>query len=144
MELRVTPSNHRVHVIGKCVFEFWNRDFRFALKRENIQKWTSTLRMLSLDFPSFHFLFGEIWKRVWKTVLKNSSFACACMFSRKKTTVHDNSFANPFSDFKNHSKKGNPCIWDLDVISDIHLSSAWGRISQGWYLNTAVMTFLID
>ena len=34
-----------------------------------------------------------------KTVLKNSGLARARILSKKKTTVHENSFANPFSDF---------------------------------------------
>ena len=50
------------------------------------------------ESPFFPF-FGEIWKRIWKTVLLNSSLARASIISKKKTTVHDNSFANPFSDF---------------------------------------------
>ena len=32
-------------------------------------------------------------------VLKNSGLARARILSKKKTTVHKNSFANPFSDF---------------------------------------------
>ena len=87
--------------------------------------------MLSLDFPSFRFFGGKSEKEFEKLFSRTAvSHVHACL-AEKKTTVHDNSFANPFSDFKNHSKKGNPCIRDLDVISDIHLSSAWGRISQG-------------
>ena len=41
----------------------------------------------------------EIRKRVWKTVLKNSGLERARILSKKKTTVHENSFAKPFSDF---------------------------------------------
>ena len=42
----------------------------------------------------------EIRKRIWKTVLKNSGLARSCIISKKKTAVHENSFANPFSDFQ--------------------------------------------
>ena len=38
-------------------------------------------------------------KRVWKTVLENSGLARARIISKKKTPVHENSFANPFSHF---------------------------------------------
>ena len=55
----------------------------------------------------FFFFFGlsflpfewEIQKRIWKTVFTNSGLACARIISKKKTAVHENGFANPFSDF---------------------------------------------
>ena len=87
--------------------------------------------MLSLDFPSFHFFWGKSEKEFEKLFSRTAvSHVHACLAEKRllfMTTV----LQILLSDFKNHSKKGNPCIRDLDVISDIHLSSAWGRISQG-------------
>ena len=93
------------------------------------------LRNLDLDFenPKTDFnaeisVFGfsflrfdwEIRKRIWKTVLKNSSLARTRILSKKKTTVHENSFENPFSDFPIERLKGNPWNLDLDFLIEIH------------------------
>ena len=55
------------------------------------------------EIPVFGFSFlpfdWEIRKRIWKIVLKNSGLARARISREKKTAVHENSFANPFSDF---------------------------------------------
>ena len=81
-----------VRSIGKSGFIFWNSDFGFAIERA-IRKWISTLRYLFLDF---HF---------WKTVLKNSRLPGARIFSKTNNTVHENSFANPFSVSQSNRKK---------------------------------------
>ena len=54
------------------------------------------ISVYGFSFLSFDW---EIRKRIGKTVLKNSGLARARILSKKKTTVHENSFANPFSDF---------------------------------------------
>ena len=50
-------------------------------------------------------------KKDLKTVLKNSGLARARLLSKKKNTVHENSFANPFS---------NPWNPDFDFLIEIH------------------------
>ena len=59
--------------------------------------------MLRYLFSDFHIYssIGKSEKRIWKTFLKNSGLARAriIIFSKKKTALRDNSFANPFSDF---------------------------------------------
>ena len=59
-------------------------------------------------------------KKDLKTVLKNSGLARARLLSKKKNTVHENSFANPFSDFAIERWKGNPWNPDLDFLIEIH------------------------
>ena len=67
----------------------------------------SRTRNLKTDFNAETFGFGfsflpfdwEIRKRIWKPVLRNSGLACAHIISKRKTAVHENNFANPFSDF---------------------------------------------
>ena len=45
-------------------------------------------------------------KKDLKTVLRNSGLVCTCIISKKKTAVHENSFANPFSDFPVERQNG--------------------------------------
>ena len=61
-----------------------------------------------------------MWKKIWKTFLKNSGLARARIISKKKTAVHDNSFANPFSDFPIEREKWNPWNPHLDFLIEIH------------------------
>ena len=70
----------------------------------------------------------EIWKRIWKTVLKNSSLTNACIINKKNTTVHENSFANPFSDSQLNGKKE---IHEIPIWI-FNWNPPWGRISQRW------------
>ena len=72
--------------IGKPGFRFLNPDFGFSIERE-------FLSVFGFSFLPFDW---EIRKRM---SLKNSGLARARIISTKKTTVHENSFANPFSDF---------------------------------------------
>ena len=65
----------RVRLIGKSGFRFWNPDFGFAIERE-IRK-----RILTLRTAVLHAI------------------------NKKNTAVHENSFANPFSDFPSNGKK---------------------------------------
>ena len=51
------------------------------------------------DFNACFPFFFEIQKKDLKAVLKSSSLACAHIIIKQKTTVQDNSFANPCSDF---------------------------------------------
>ena len=67
----------------------------------------------------------EIRKTIWKTVLKNSGLARARIISKKKTTVHENSFSNPFSDFPIERWKGNQWNPDLDFLTEIHLEDGF-------------------
>ena len=55
-------------------------DFGFEIER-HIRKRISTLRNLFLDILSFCFFFGEIFERIFKTVLKDSGLARARIIS---------------------------------------------------------------
>ena len=50
----------------------------------------------------------DVLSRIGKTVLKNSGLGCVRIISKKKTTVHENSFANLFPDVPIKRYKGNP------------------------------------
>ena len=67
------------------------------------------IRILHLQLLLFGFSFlpfdWEICKRIRKIVLKNSGLACARIISKKKTAVHENSFANPFFGFPSRTVK---------------------------------------
>ena len=91
---------------------FLNPHFGFAIDCK-IRKRISTLRCLFLDF------LWEIWKRIWKTVLKNSGLARARIISKKKTAVHKNNFADPFFDFPIERWIGNPWNPDSDFLIEI-------------------------
>ena len=108
----------------------WNpfSDFAFDRKYE-IRILKSKSRFPNRTQPEiyvfgFFFFFlpfdWEIRKRVWKTVLKNSGLARARISSKKKTAVHENSFANPFSDFTIERQKGNPWNPDVNFLIEIH------------------------
>ena len=74
-----------------------------------------------LEFSLFAVVFFGISKKgLRKTVLRNRSFAPACIISKKTTTVQKNSFANPLSDSQLNSKEGNPWNLDLDLLIEIH------------------------
>ena len=75
------------------------------LQSNAIRKRISTLRYLFLDSFSLRFFWGKSEKRFEK-VLKNSGLVRARIISKKKTTVHENSFANPFLDFPIERLKG--------------------------------------
>ena len=64
------------------------------------------------------------------TVLKNSGLARARLLSKKKNTVHDNSFANPFSDFAIERWKGNPWNPDLDFLIEIHPRTDFSEVKS--------------
>ena len=68
----------RVPLIGKSGFRFWNPDFGFAIER-------------------------KIRKRIFNA--ENSGLARARIINQKNTAVHENGFANPFSDFLSNGKK---------------------------------------
>ena len=76
-----------VRSIGKSGLRFETPDFGFAIERE-IQKQILTLRYLFLGFFSFLF-----FKGFEKLFFKNSGLARARVISKKKTTVHENTFA---------------------------------------------------
>ena len=83
----------RVPLIGKSGFRFWNPDFGFAIER-------------------------KIRKRIFNA--ENSGLARARIINKKNTAVHENSLANPFSDFAVERQKGNPWNPDLDFLIEIH------------------------
>ena len=69
-------------------------DFGFAIERE-IRKRISMLIYLFLD-SDFYCSIGKSAKGFEKL---NSGLVRARITSKNKTAVHENSFANPFSDF---------------------------------------------
>ena len=81
---------------------------RISPLRNPSSGWISIIKKSKSGFFGFPFLSfdWEIWKRICKTVLRNSSLACTRIISKKKTAVHENSFANPFSDFPIERQKG--------------------------------------
>ena len=117
----------RVCSIGKSGFRFSNPDFGFAIECE-IRKQILTLRYLFLVFFLLPFDW-EIRKRIWKSVLKNSGLACARILSKKKTTVHENSFANPFSDFPIEWQKGKS---KKSRFGFLNCNPPWGQFSRRW------------
>ena len=90
-------ANLRVRSIGKSGFRFWKSGFRICNRTRNPK--TDFNAEISVFGFSFLPLDWKIRKRIWKTVLKNSGLARARILRKKKTTVHETSFANPFSDF---------------------------------------------
>ena len=97
--------------LGNLVLDFkiWISNLHSNLKSENRFKPFST-GYLFLDFHS----------RTGKTVLKNSGLGCVRIISKKKTAVHENSFANLFPDVPIERYKGNPWNPDLDFLIEIH------------------------
>ena len=59
-------------------------------------------------------------KRIWKTVLENSSLKGARIISKMKAAVHENTFSNPFSGFPSRAIKPNPWNPYLDFLIEIH------------------------
>ena len=50
------------------------------------------------------------------TFLKNNSLARALTITKKKTTVHENSFAKPFSDFPIERQKGKSMKFGSEFV----------------------------
>ena len=87
----------RVRSIGKSGFRFSKSGFRISNRTRNPKTdFNAKISVFGFSFLPFDW---EIRKRIWKTVLKNSGLARARIISKKKAAVHENSFANPFSDF---------------------------------------------
>ena len=77
-------------LILKSGFRIYNRT------RNSKTDFNAEISVFGFSFLPFDW---EIRKRIWKTVLKNSGLARARIISKKKTAVHENSFANPFLEF---------------------------------------------
>ena len=58
----------------------------------------STTEIYVLDFH-FYDSIGKSEKGFEKLSLRTAALAHACIINKKNTTVHENSFANPFLDF---------------------------------------------
>ena len=82
------------------------------------------IRILHLQLLLFGFSFlpfdWEICKRIRKIVLKNSGLACARIISKKKTAVHENSFANPFFGFPSRTVKRKSMKSGFGFLLKIH------------------------
>ena len=104
--------------IGKSGFRFWKSGFRICNRTQNPKTdFNAEISVFGFSFLPFDW---EIRKRIWKIVLKNSGLARARLSREKKTAVHENSFANPFTDFPIERQKGNPWNPDLDFLIEIH------------------------
>ena len=71
----------------------------------------------------------EICKRIWKTVLKNSGLVRAHKISKKKTAVHENSFAKTFFRFPNRTVKSKSMKFRFGFLN---WNWPWGQISRRW------------
>ena len=103
--------------LGNPDLDFENLNLDFPIKREIRKRispprnpssgWISIKKSKSgfFGFPFLSFDW-EIQKRIWKTVLRSSGIACTRIISKKKTAIHENSFANSFSDFPIERQKG--------------------------------------
>ena len=115
----------------KFIFEWW------IILYLGCVRWGNLDLDFKTDFNAEIFVFGfsflpfdwEIRKRIWKTVLRNSGLACARIISKKKTAVHENSFANPFSDFPIERQKGKS---KKSGFGFLNWNPPWGRISRRW------------
>ena len=104
--------------VGKSGFRFSKSGFRISNRTRNPKTdFNAEISVFGFSFLPFDW---EIRKRIWKTVRKNSGLARARILSKKKTAVHENSFANPFSGFPIERWKGNPKNPDLDFLIEIH------------------------
>ena len=102
--------------LGNPDLDFQNQNLDFPVEREiririspprnPSSRWISIKKSKS-GFFGFSFLSfdWEIRKRICKTVLRNSGLACTRIISKKKTAVHENSFANSFFGFPNRTTK---------------------------------------
>ena len=77
-------STLRVRSIGKSGFRISNPT------RNPKTDFNAEISFFGFSFLPFDW---EIRKRIWKTVLKNSGLARARIISKKKTSVHENSFS---------------------------------------------------
>ena len=76
--------------IGKSGFQICNRT------RNPKNNFNAEISVFG--FPFYHSI-EKSEKGFEKTVLRNSGLPRACIISKKKTAVRENSFASPFSDF---------------------------------------------
>ena len=82
-----------------------NLDLDFIIRISYLQSNAKSEKGIStLRFP-FYCKIGKFDKVFSKIVLKDSGLARACMISKKKTAVHENSFANPFFGFQMVKRK---------------------------------------
>ena len=118
-----------------CV-QLGNLDLDFKIRISDLQsnaKSQSGFQCWNICFwISFFPCNWEIWKRNWKTVPKNSRLARACIISKKKTAVHENSVANLFFGFPNRTVKRKSMKPGFGFLN---WNPPWGRISRRWNLD---------
>ena len=115
----------------KFLFEWW------IILYLGCVRWGNLDLDFKTDFNAEIFVFGfsflpfdwEIRKRIWKTVLRKSGLPCTRKISKKKTAVHENSFAHPFSDFPIERQKGKSKKYGFGFLN---WNPPWGRISRRW------------
>ena len=87
-----------------CV-QLGNLDLDFIIRISYLQSNVKSEKGIpTLRFP-FYCKIGKFDKVFSKIVLKDSGLARACIISKKKTAVHENSFANPFFGFQMVKRK---------------------------------------
>ena len=119
------PQQHRVW-LGNLDLDFKIRisDLQSNAKSENgFQRWDICFWIPLSPFD------WEIRQRIWKNFLKNRGLAQARIISKKKTAVHESSFANPFFGFPNRTvKRKSP----NSGFGFLHWNLPWGRTSRRW------------
>ena len=107
--------------------------FRFKIQISDLQsngKSENGFQRWDICFWFSFLLFDwEIRRRIWKTVVKNSGLARPRILSKKKTTVHENSFANPFFGFPNGTVKRKSMKSEFGFLN---WNLPCGRISRRW------------